>query len=221
MLGAVAQRVPLSGSALVCQLSGGIGMFSTATFPTQIIGGLDLMGSNAAMSAGRAIREPNLELAACDRKTCKKSCSFPIILIVLFTIFFFWQKEEFKINSRGYLYETLIKFKNSLRAVFFLLYFFWFPQVELRFHFALKIKNLFKMKRTTQLGICISIPFHTLLAQQISGPIQIHEGRDIFLTAKGEPFFWIARIPHGIIPSDLDLEEKQIYLQNVRVKDSM
>jgi MFS family permease len=87
MVGAVAQRVPLSG-ALGMSILGGIGMFSTAIFQPIIGGWID--GSNAAMSAA-GLSGADLELAA-GQETLQKIMIFPIILIVLFTIFFFWQK---------------------------------------------------------------------------------------------------------------------------------
>jgi MFS family permease len=89
MVGAVAQRVPLSG-ALGMSILGGIGMFSTAIFQPIIGGWID--GSNAAMSAA-GLSGANLELAA-GQETLQKIMIFPIILIVLFTIFFFWQKNS-------------------------------------------------------------------------------------------------------------------------------
>jgi hypothetical protein len=69
---------------------GGIGMFSTAIFQPIIGGWID--GSNAAMSAA-GLSGADLELAA-GQETLQKIMLFPIILIVLFTIFFFWQKNS-------------------------------------------------------------------------------------------------------------------------------
>ncbi|WP_425636002.1 MFS transporter [Algoriphagus yeomjeoni] len=89
MVGAVAQRVPLSG-ALGMSILGGVGMFSTAIFQPIIGGWID--GSNAAMSAA-GLTGADLELAA-GQETLQKIMIFPIILIVLFTIFFFWQKNS-------------------------------------------------------------------------------------------------------------------------------
>jgi MFS family permease len=89
MVGAVAQRVPLSG-ALGMSIIGGVGMFSTAIFQPIIGGWID--GSNAAMSAA-GLSGAELELAA-GQETLQKIMLFPIILIVLFTIFFFWQKNS-------------------------------------------------------------------------------------------------------------------------------
>jgi MFS family permease len=79
MVGAVAQRVPLSG-ALGMSIIGGVGMFSTAIFQPII---------------GKWIDDARLvydtELAA-GQATLLKMVSFPGILIILFVIFFIWQK---------------------------------------------------------------------------------------------------------------------------------
>ena len=87
MVGAVAQRVPLSG-ALGMSIIGGVGMFSTAIFQPIIGGWIDTARADqgAAGLAGDA-----LELAA-GQETLQKMVMFPGILIVLFIIFFIWQK---------------------------------------------------------------------------------------------------------------------------------
>ncbi len=87
MVGAVAQRVPLSG-ALGMSIIGGIGMFSTAIFQPFIGGWID--GARASQSAAGLAGEA-LELAA-GQETLQKILIFPSILIVLFIIFFIWQK---------------------------------------------------------------------------------------------------------------------------------
>jgi MFS family permease len=87
MVGAVAQRVPLSG-ALGMSIIGGIGMFSTAIFQPIIGGWID--SSRAAQSAAGLSGEA-LELAA-GQDTLMKMVTFPGILIFLFIIFFIWQK---------------------------------------------------------------------------------------------------------------------------------
>ncbi len=87
MVGAVAQRVPLSG-ALGMSIIGGVGMFSTAIFQPFIGSWID--GSMASQSAA-GLSGAALELAA-GQETLQKILIFPGILIVLFTIFFFWQK---------------------------------------------------------------------------------------------------------------------------------
>ncbi len=87
MVGAVAQRVPLSG-ALGMSIIGGVGMFSTAIFQPIIGGWIDTARADqgAAGLAGDA-----LELAA-GQATLQKMVMFPGILIVLFIIFFIWQR---------------------------------------------------------------------------------------------------------------------------------
>jgi len=66
------------------------------------------------------------------------------------------------------------------------------------------------MKRTLSTWALLFLFIHTLLAQQISGPIQIHEDQRYFITAKGEPFFWIADTAWELFHR-LDLEESKIY----------
>jgi MFS family permease len=87
MVGAVAQRVPLSG-ALGMSIIGGIGMFSTAIFQP-IIGGWIDASRVAEEKAG--LVGASLELAA-GQATLEKMMLFPGILIVLFVIFFVWQR---------------------------------------------------------------------------------------------------------------------------------
>lgn len=87
MVGAVAQRVPLSG-ALGMSIIGGVGMFSTAIFQPIIGSWIDdsKVTQSAAGLTGNA-----LELAA-GQATLEKMLLFPGILIVLFVIFFIWQR---------------------------------------------------------------------------------------------------------------------------------
>lgn len=87
MVGAVAQRVPLSG-ALGMSIIGGVGMFSTAIWQPIIGGWID---NDKAAKAAEGLSGDVLELAA-GQATLLKMVAFPGILIVLFTIFFFWQK---------------------------------------------------------------------------------------------------------------------------------
>ncbi len=91
MVGAVAQRVPLS-SALGMSIIGAVGMFSSGIFQP-IIGGW-IEGSNAAYTA-QGLTGSALELAT-GQATLQKMLSFPVILIVLFTILFFWQRNSKK-----------------------------------------------------------------------------------------------------------------------------
>lgn len=81
MVGAVAQRVPLSG-ALGMSIIGGVGMFSTAIFQPIIGKWID---------TARAVHDTDL---LAGQATLSKMVAFPAILIVLFTIFFFWQKNS-------------------------------------------------------------------------------------------------------------------------------
>ncbi|TCS88286.1 fucose permease [Anseongella ginsenosidimutans] len=87
MVGAAAQRVPLSG-ALGMSIIGGVGMFSTAIWQPVIGGWID---SATAEKAAAGLSGSTLELAA-GQDTLAKMVTFPAILIVLFIIFFFWQK---------------------------------------------------------------------------------------------------------------------------------
>ena len=87
MVGAVAQRVPLSG-ALGMSIIGGVGMFSTAIFQPIIGSWID--DANAT-NAAAGLSGTDLELAA-GQDTLEKMLLFPGTLIILFVIFFFWQK---------------------------------------------------------------------------------------------------------------------------------
>jgi fucose permease len=87
MVGAVAQRVPLSG-ALGMSIIGGVGMFSTAIFQPFIGSWID---SARASNSAAGLAGDALELAA-GQETLQKILVFPGILIVLFIIFFIWQK---------------------------------------------------------------------------------------------------------------------------------
>lgn len=87
MVGAVAQRVPLS-SALGMSVIGAVGMFSTAIFQPIIGNWID---NARAENVAEGLTGNALELAT-GQDTLEKMIAFPAILIVLFTIFFFWQK---------------------------------------------------------------------------------------------------------------------------------
>jgi hypothetical protein len=97
MVGAVAQRVPLSG-ALGMSIIGGVGMFSTAIFQPIIGSWIDAsrVTQSAAGLTGNA-----LELAA-GQATLEKMLLFPGILIVLFIIFFIWQRGVKPAASAGH-----------------------------------------------------------------------------------------------------------------------
>jgi MFS family permease len=87
MVGAVAQRVPLS-SALGMSVIGGIGMFSTALFQPIIGNWID---NARTENMAKGLSGDALELAA-GQDTLEKMIAFPAILVVLFVILFFWQK---------------------------------------------------------------------------------------------------------------------------------
>lgn len=93
MVGAVAQRVPLS-SALGMSIIGGVGMFSTSIFQP-IIG--DWIDGSRTKYAAQGLSGDALQLAA-GQNTLEKMITFPAILIVLFTIFFFWQRNSKRIK---------------------------------------------------------------------------------------------------------------------------
>jgi MFS family permease len=87
MVGAVAQRVPLS-SALGMSVIGAVGMFSSSIFQPVIGSWID--GARATNMA-QGLTGDALELAT-GQDTLANMIAFPAILIVLFTILFFWQK---------------------------------------------------------------------------------------------------------------------------------
>ena len=88
MIGFVAEKIPLSG-ALGMSIVGGMGMFSTSIF--QAIIGVWIDSSTAEQSA-MGLEGAALELAA-GQQTLTYMISFPGILIVLFTILYFWQRD--------------------------------------------------------------------------------------------------------------------------------
>lgn len=89
MIGFVAQKIPLSG-AIGMSIVGAFGMFSTSIFQPIIGGWIDSARETAA-SAG--LVGDALELAA-GQATLQSMISFPGILIVLFTILFFWMRKR-------------------------------------------------------------------------------------------------------------------------------
>jgi len=89
MVGAVAQRVPLSG-ALGMSIIGGVGMFSTSIFQPIIGRWIDKARAESAVSG---LTGDALELAA-GQHTLAKITLFPAILIVLFIILFIWQRKN-------------------------------------------------------------------------------------------------------------------------------
>lgn len=89
MVGAVAQRVPLSG-ALGMSIIGGVGMFSTSIFQPIIGRWID---TARVENAAAGLSGDALELAA-GQETLAKISLFPVILIVLFIILFIWQRKN-------------------------------------------------------------------------------------------------------------------------------
>jgi MFS family permease len=89
MVGAVAQRVPLS-SALGMSVIGGVGMFSTAIFQPIIGGWID---NSRVDNRAEGLTGEALQLAA-GQDTLEKILIFPVLLVVLFTILFFWQRNK-------------------------------------------------------------------------------------------------------------------------------
>ena len=88
MVGSVAQRVPLSG-ALGMSVIGGVGMFSTSIFQPIIGSWIDKSRAESLLSG---VTGSELELVA-GQDTLAKMVAFPAILIVLFVIFFIWQRK--------------------------------------------------------------------------------------------------------------------------------
>ena len=96
MVGAVAQRVPGS-SALGMSVIGAVGMFSTGIFQPIIGGWID--GSRVENMA-EGLTGSALELAT-GQDTLEKMLAFPAILIVLFTVFFFWQRNSKAVETKN------------------------------------------------------------------------------------------------------------------------
>jgi MFS family permease len=89
MIGFVAEKIPLSG-ALGMSIIGGMGMFSTSIFQAIIGGWID---SSTAEQTDLGLTGNELELAA-GQQTLTNMITFPVILIVLFTVLFFWQRNS-------------------------------------------------------------------------------------------------------------------------------
>ncbi|WP_266365151.1 MFS transporter [Tellurirhabdus rosea] len=89
MVGFVAERIPASG-ALGMSIIGGVGMFSTSIFQPIIGGWID---AERAEKATSGLTGDALELAA-GQATLMKMTSFPLILIVAFTLLFFWMRNR-------------------------------------------------------------------------------------------------------------------------------
>ena len=89
MIGFVAEYLPKTG-ALGMSLVGGMGMFSTSIFQAIIGGWID---SSTAEQSALGLEGTALELAA-GQQTLTYMISFPGILIVLFSILYFWQRDN-------------------------------------------------------------------------------------------------------------------------------
>ena len=89
MIGFIAEKIPASG-ALGMSMVGAIGMFSTAIFQPIIGGWID--ASRVAQQAN-GLSGDALELAA-GQQTITYMVSFPGLLVVLFTVLYFWQKKN-------------------------------------------------------------------------------------------------------------------------------
>ena len=88
MVGFVAEKIPLSG-ALGMSIIGGVGMFSSSIF--QPIIGKWIDSARAAKTA-EGLMGDEMELAA-GQATLGTMVTFPLILVVAFTILYFWQKK--------------------------------------------------------------------------------------------------------------------------------
>lgn len=89
MIGFIVDKIPKSG-ALGMSVIGAVGMFSTSIFQPIIGSWID---SDKAAAAARGLTGDELELAA-GQATLGTMVIFPAILIVLFTILFFWVKKN-------------------------------------------------------------------------------------------------------------------------------
>lgn len=89
MIGLTAEKIPFSG-AIGMSIVGAFGMFSSAIWQPIIGGWID---SSRAEAAAGGLQGDALDLAA-GQATLSKMVMFPIILIVLFTILFFWVRSR-------------------------------------------------------------------------------------------------------------------------------
>ncbi|KAA9357740.1 MFS transporter [Larkinella humicola] len=94
MIGFVAENIPLSG-ALGMSIVGGVGMLSTSIFQTIIGGWID---AERAEKSAAGLSGDALELAA-GQATLVKMTTFPIILIVAFTLLWFWMRSRKKSHA--------------------------------------------------------------------------------------------------------------------------
>ncbi len=91
MLGFVADKIPKSG-ALGLSIVGGVGMLSSSIFQPIIGGWID---ADQKMAADQGLTGDELDLVA-GQATIGTMIMFPVILIVLFTILYFWMKNRKK-----------------------------------------------------------------------------------------------------------------------------
>jgi len=89
MIGFIADKIPKSG-ALGMSIIGAVGMFSSSIFQPIIGGWID---SDKAVAAASGLTGDELDLAA-GQATLSTMTIFPAILIVLFTILYFWVKKN-------------------------------------------------------------------------------------------------------------------------------
>ncbi|ADB39445.1 MFS transporter [Spirosoma linguale] len=99
MIGFVAERIPLSG-ALGMSIVGGVGMFSTSIWQPIIGGWID---SARVEKAASGLSGDALELAA-GQATLLRMTTFPIILIVAFTLLWFWMRNR----KAGHVDESVV-----------------------------------------------------------------------------------------------------------------
>lgn len=93
MIGFVADKIPKSG-ALGLSIVGAVGMFSTSIFQPIIGGWID---ADQAMAASQGLEGDELELVA-GQATMGTMILFPAILVILFTVLYFWMKNRSKAN---------------------------------------------------------------------------------------------------------------------------
>lgn len=89
MIGITATKVPGSG-ALGMSFVGAIGMFSTSIFQPIIGGWID---ADRAAAAAKGLTGDELELVS-GQETLETMTIFPGILVILFTILYFWLKKR-------------------------------------------------------------------------------------------------------------------------------
>lgn len=96
MIGFVAEKIPLSG-AMGMSVVGAFGMFSTSIWQPIIGGWID---SARAKASSTGLEGDALDLAA-GQATLQTMITFPVILIVLFTILLFWMR-SLKTNTAAH-----------------------------------------------------------------------------------------------------------------------